>query len=147
MRPSREKILVENAFDWAQRSTCDRLHVGALVHRDGRILVTGYNGAPAGLPHCDFEHTTEDCLAVHAEQNCIAYAARWGIVLDGAEMVVTHQPCLPCARSIVNAGIQHVTYVHPYRLVDGLSLLLDAGIVVEQYLDGDGLEKIGLPSD
>jgi len=143
VRPTRDQILVENAFDWAQRSTCDRLHVGAVVHRDGRILVTGYNGAPAGLPHCDYQHTPEECNAVHAEQNCIAYAARWGIVLDGAEMVTTHQPCISCARSIINSGICHVTYVNSYRLVDGLHLLLEAGVLVEQYLDGDMSGRVG----
>lgn len=132
MRPSRNALLMDTAAMWSLRGTCARMKVGALVHRDGRILVQGYNGAPAGLPHCDYPHEPSECLAVHAEQNAIAFAARWGVGLDGADLVVTHQPCLSCARSIVNAGIVSVQYRHPYRLLDGVTLLLDAGILVEQ---------------
>lgn len=169
MRPSRENILMSSAYLWATRSTCDRLHVGAVVHREGRILVQGYNGAPAGMKHCD--HTCNCYLmlsrggrpyspellghgpqcpsqqpctrAVHAEQNAISFAARWGVGLEGAEMSVTHQPCLSCAMSIVNAGIKSVAYVEPYRLIDGLSLLLDAGIEVRQDLAPQLSEVIG----
>lgn len=136
MRPSREELLVETAFIWAKRSTCTRLPVGCVIHRDGRILVQGYNGAPAGLAHCNHDYDDEPCTrAVHAEQNAIAFAARHGVQLEGAHMVVTHQPCLSCANTIVNAGITYVQYVYPYRLKDGLNLLLEAGITVEQYLD------------
>ena len=134
-RPSRDEVLRETAFTWATRSTCDRLHVGCVIHRDGRIISVGYNGAPAGLPHCDPNHSTEECRAVHAEQNAIAYAAKHGVALAGASMVVTHQPCKSCAMSIINAGIGHVVFVYSYRLIDGLSLLMDAGIPVEKYID------------
>lgn len=147
MRPSREQILVDTAYLWAKRSTCDRLHVGAIIHRQGRIISVGYNGAPAGLPHCDHPHETEDCLAVHAEQNAISYAARNGVALGGASLVVTHQPCRSCAMSIINSGIRHVTYVEPYRLVEGLSLLLDAGIEVAQHVDAETTAMIGFESD
>lgn len=161
-RPSREELLVETAFVWAKRSTCSRLHVGAVIHRDGRILVQGYNGAPAGLDHCD--HTCNcgelghistvshdvwcnsqphACRAVHAEANAIAYAARWGVGLEGAQIVVTDQPCLNCARLIVNAGIAFVVYVRPYRLQDGVQLLQEAGIPVEQYLDWEEPRLVG----
>jgi dCMP deaminase len=156
MRPSREEMLVATAFTWAQRSTCSRLHVGAVVHRDGRILVQGYNGAPSGMPHCSHEcscgliswdeaqgkpHTIwcnsrEPCtISVHAEANAIAYAAKYGVELGGSHIVVTHQPCLACAMLIINSGLKSVLYVFPYRLTDGVSLLREAGIVVEQYLD------------
>jgi dCMP deaminase len=159
MRPSREELLVATAFTWAQRSTCSRLHVGAVIHREGRILVQGYNGAPTGLAHCNHECTcTGDypyyneefnetrhsmrCPAlmpctrsVHAEANAIAYAARWGVELEGSAIVITNQPCLNCSMLIINSGIRMVTYVLPYRLTDGVSLLGEAGIPVEQYLD------------
>lgn len=160
MRPSREHALMSTAYIWAERSTCSRLHVGAVVHREGRILVQGYNGAPSGLPHCNHECTCgfpieallakhpqtkthrpgcnslpEACRAVHAEQNAIAFAARYGVGLAGAEMSVTHQPCLTCARSVINAGISKVWFVEPYRLQDGLNLLVEAGIAVERIVD------------
>ena len=158
MRLTRTEALMGTAYVWAERSTCDRLHVGCVIHRDGHILVQGYNGAPAGLPHCnhectcrgsdkrpridkDFIHNPEcpsqkPCSrAVHGEQNAISFAARWGVGLEGAEIVVTHQPCLSCAMSIINAGLSSVTYNEPYRLKDGLALLLEAGITVGQTLD------------
>jgi deoxycytidylate deaminase len=78
--------------------------------------------------------------AVHAEQNAISFAARWGVELEGAQAVVTHQPCLSCAMSIINSGIKSVTYVHPYRLRDGLELLLSAGIEVRETLAPNGID-------
>lgn len=163
-RPSREFSLMQTAYIWAARSTCSRLHVGCVISRDGRILVQGYNGAPAGLEHCDHtcncpegypkdewrdgrmmevhRYSDAGCPAinpctrsVHAEQNAIAFAARWGVGLEGAELFCTNQPCLPCAHSIINAGIGKVWYVEPYRLPDGKAVLLEAGLEVFEYLD------------
>lgn len=161
-RPERGQLLMRTAEVWAERSTCDRLHVGCVISRDGRILVQGYNGAPAGLPHCnhdcdckgDFPYnlkadngvtqTIHDkgcpaglpCTrAVHAEQNAIAFAARYGVGLEGAEMYVTHQPCLPCAMSTINAGVQAVYFKEEYRLQDGILLLKEAGIKVLRMRD------------
>lgn len=155
MRPTREKALMETAYIWAARSTCSRLHVGSVLERDGRILVQGYNGAPAGLKHCDHRcdcdqqrptvegrshqfgcNSVKPCIrAVHAEQNAISFAARWGVELKGASAWVTHQPCVSCAQSLINAGIQVVHYVEPYRLLDGIDLLEEAGISVIRMLD------------
>lgn len=136
-RPSREEALLQTAVIWAARSTCSRRHVGCVIHREGRILVQGYNGAPTGLPHCpDIGqppfHSPETCRAVHAEQNAIAWAARVGVGLLGSQLVCTDEPCLSCARSIINAGIESVVYVRPYRLNDGLVLLGEAGIEVSR---------------
>jgi dCMP deaminase len=111
------------------------MSVGAVAHREGRILVQGYNGAPSGLRHCNYEHEPEDCRAVHAEQNAVAWAARLGVALNQAEWVITHEPCLPCSRSLINSGVKSVLFVYPYRLHDGVELLEEAGILVEQYLD------------
>jgi dCMP deaminase len=132
-RPNRETTLLGTAYLWADRSTCARLKVGCVISRDGRILVQGYNGAPAGMPHCDYPHEPEDCLAVHAEANAIAFAARWGVMLEGAMLTCTHQPCLNCARLIINAGISRVIFSEPYRLKDGLRLLQEAGIEVLKF--------------
>lgn len=142
MRPSRDESLMATAFIWAKRSTCSRLNVGCVIHRDGRILVTGYNGAPSGLPHC--VHLPGDetpCTdAEHAERNAVAFAARHGVELGGAELVVTHQPCKPCSMSIINAGIISVTYDLPYRLQDGVHLLKEAGVRVRRFVTMDDAE-------
>ncbi len=150
---------MSTAYLWAARSTCSRLQVGCVIHREGRILVQGYNGAPAGLEHCDHtctcprpeypyinEHQEEvhrmGCPApmpctrsVHAEQNAISFAARWGVGLEGAELYCTNQPCLACAQTIINAGISRVLYAEPYRLRAGHELLEEAGIGVGQMVD------------
>jgi dCMP deaminase len=131
------------------------MQVGVVVMRNHRILVSGYNGTPAGMPHCDHTCTcppqfdlTEaadrmgihrdgcpadsPCLtAVHAEANAIAYAARYGVTLDGTELYTTHAPCLACAMLIINAGVMRVCYGLPYRDGSGLHLLSAAGIEVE----------------
>ncbi|MCA1800000.1 MAG: hypothetical protein LC650_01735 [Actinobacteria bacterium] len=138
-----------------ERSTCPRLHVGAVFSRDGRILVTGYNGAPKGLPHCEHEcncrfyqgvhdegcRFEQPCLtAEHAERNAIAWAARNGVKLEGCEVHVTHMPCLACAMSLINAGVERVTYRNPYRILDGVNLLRQAGIEVEyDYVEPDDM--------
>jgi len=137
---------------WAEHSTCSRLAVGAVVSRDGRSFSTGYNGAPAGLPHCDHSGCTcdpaavefdnnwsPDCpqhgacrTAVHAELNALMFAARYGLVTDGAEIHTTHQPCLNCAMAIINAGIIRVVFCHPYRDSGGLDLLVAAGVTAHK---------------
>lgn len=166
MRISRDTMLMGMAQIVAQRGTCSRLQVGAIVSRDGRVISTGYNGAPAGLPHC--EHEDEEppyfmgyisaqvmkpeqkvwklpsgqiavsevrpvigCeTAEHAERNAIAFAARYGLALEGSELHCTHAPCLNCARVIINAGIKRVIYLVPYRLTAGVELLRQAGLDV-----------------
>ena len=118
----------------ARRSTCSRLHVGAVASRDGRLLVSGYNGAPAGIPHCDHEASPGSCKrSVHAEANVIAYAARWGISLEGAELTTTHSPCLSCCQLLVNSGIRRVVFDEFFREEDGLDLLSEAGIIVAKF--------------
>lgn len=142
MRISRNEMLMEIAQVIAKRGTCSRLQVGCVISRDGRIISTGYNGAPAGIDHCTHKEmpamfdnintgVNPGCtVASHAEQNAIAYAARHGVALDDSELHVTHAPCLACARSIINAGISRVTYDTPYRLTEGVELLEAANILV-----------------
>lgn len=163
-RINRDRMLMEMAFTVAKRGTCARARVGAVLSRDGRVISTGYNGAPSGITHCHHpHHRVPDKIVIdsegvrrrstkvvfvddspckvseHAERNAIAYAARYGVATDGAILHSTHEPCLDCARMIVNAGIFEVNYVKPYRVHDGLSLLVEAGIVVAQ-LTYDDLE-------
>ena len=102
----------------AQRSTCPRLQVGALiVDKWDRIISTGYNGAPRALPHCTdvgclIEPETGRCKrTVHAEVNAIINARQF---LDQCYMVVTHHPCPECLPIIYNSGINYVHYIHSY---------------------------------
>jgi dCMP deaminase len=125
------------AHTFANLGTCDRLQVGAVIHRDGRVISTGYNGVPKGLPHCDHAAETpvigeeRGCqTAVHAEANTIAWAARHGLRVEGADLTVTHMPCVDCAKLIINAGLVSVTFEHPYRKVEGVELLTRARIRV-----------------
>ena len=127
----------------AGRSTCRRGSVGAIVVRDRRIVSSGYNGAPPGLPHC----LEEDCIiapdranegcqrAIHAEANAIAWAARHGVPTEGAVMWCTHGPCPKCAQLILSSGIVEVNYNIEYRLKDGIALLEQAGIKVISHSD------------
>lgn len=130
-RKSRDEVCLEVANVFSQRGTCLRAQVGAAIARDGRILATGYNGPPAGLEHCEplcFERHSNGCLvAVHAECNAIAYAARHGIAIEGGTLYSTHLPCLGCAQLIVNSGIIRVVYSQDYRDHSGLDLLRLAG--------------------
>lgn len=135
MRISRDQMLIEVAQAVARRGTCQRKQVGVVVARDGRVLVTGYNGTPAGMIHCNHEppyDSEEPCtLAVHAESNAIAYAARYGMSLDGAHLYTTYSPCLTCAKLIINAGIVRVTMCEMYHDESGSALLQMAKVETE----------------
>lgn len=129
MRPTRSATLLEVASVIARRSTCNRLNVGAVVAREGRILTTGYNGPPAGMSHCEHELHEGPCqIAVHAEANAVAFAARYGMSTDQAELFLTHSPCHTCAKLIINAGIVRVYYLIEFREPHGLDLLEMAGV-------------------
>ncbi len=113
----------------AERSTCNRAKVGAVIVRDRNILATGYNGAPAGMPHCTeagcliYESKTpygeveQNCFrTIHAEINAIAQAAKNGSTIKDSSIYVTHTPCIHCIKVLVNTGIKTVYYESPYKL-------------------------------
>jgi dCMP deaminase len=113
----------------AERSTCNRAKVGALIARDKNILATGYNGSPAGLPHCTevgcliYEsktpsgETETNCFrTIHAEINAIAQAAKNGATIRDADVYITHTPCIHCFKVLINTGIKRVLYEKPYKL-------------------------------
>lgn len=103
----------------AYRSTCDRLAVGATITRDNRIIAGGYNGSVSGGVHC----IDEGCYVVdghcvrtiHAEMNAILQCAKFGVATEGAEIYVTHFPCLQCCKAIIQSGITKVYYAKEYR--------------------------------
>ncbi len=127
----------------ASRSTCPRRSVGAVIVKDKRILTTGYNGAPSGMPHC----TDVGCLMVdghcvrtlHAEQNAILQAAHFGVSTNGAEIFITSSPCLNCAKMIINAGITKVWYWEGYPDDLAMQFLEEAGVALERLDMGGSL--------
>lgn len=129
-RPGRDETLMAVAKVYALRSTCNRLHVGAVLAMSGRIISTGYNGPPSNLNHCDHQRDdpTPCSEAVHAEANAIAFAARHGLRTEHSTLYVTNQPCLGCAKLIINAGIRRVVYQYEYRDKSGVRLLFEANI-------------------
>lgn len=112
------------------RGTCDRLWVGAAITRDSRVISTGYNGNVSGQPHCYHQQESGCATAVHAEANAIIFAARHGVAVEGAELWSTHQPCHHCAKLIINSGLTRVFYDQPYRLREGLEMLIQSNIEV-----------------
>ena len=126
-------------------STCSRLHVAAMIVKDGRIISMGWNGVASGQVHCsdkfsgkeenyDVKHvkfSTEN--EIHAEQNAIAYAARSGISTHNADIFVSYSPCDMCAKLIVAAGIKKVYYITEYdRSVTGINFLKNNNIYCEK---------------
>lgn len=120
--------------------------IGAVIVKDKRIMTTGYNGAPAGVKTCmergeclrrklNIPSGThqEICYAVHAEQNAIIQAARLGVSIQGATLYCTHQPCVLCAKMIVNAGIVRVVYREGYPDDFAVEMLKEGGVGLEKY--------------
>jgi dCMP deaminase len=130
-RPSIDQTWLTVAGVIAQRGTCDRLHVGAVLTRDGRVVATGWNGAPAGQPHCAHDGLEESCtVSIHAERNVVGFAARFGIATGGTRLYVTHAPCLDCASVLVAAGVDSVVYGSEYRSLAGVRRLRECGVTV-----------------
>ena len=127
--------------------------IGAVIVKNKRVMTTGYNGAPAGIKTCRERgeclrrklnipsgQRQELCYAVHAEQNAIIQAARLGISIDGATLYCTHQPCVMCAKIIVNSGITRVVYREGYPDDFAREILQEGGVILEQ-VDAEGEEE------
>lgn len=139
-RPSWDQYFMQMAQVVAERSTCFRRQVGAVIVKDKQILSTGYNGSPTGLKHCaevgclrqklqiPSGERTEICRAVHAEQNAMIQAAKHGVAIAGADIYTTFQPCVLCTKLIINAGIRRVIYENPYPDALALELAQEAGL-------------------
>ncbi|MCZ7372560.1 MAG: cytidine/deoxycytidylate deaminase family protein [Candidatus Methanoperedens sp.] len=146
MRPTIDEYFMEIASIVAKRSTCLRNQVGAVIVKDKRILSTGYNGAPRNLDHCldigcirqqnNIASGTrhELCRAVHAEQNAIIQAALHGVSIDNAIVYCTHQPCILCAKMIINANAEKVVFGASYPDAEALRFFEKAGVKVEQLI-------------
>ena len=144
-RPSWDEYFMKITHDVAERSTCMRRHVGAIVVLERRLLTTGYNGVPMGLRHCSEAgclraernipsgERQEICRGLHAEQNAILQAALYGVGIRGAMIYSTTQPCITCAKMIINAGILKVIYEGDYPDELSLDMLREAGVELEQF--------------
>mgnify|MGYP000973666457 FL=1 len=127
-----DKRYLRMARIWAENSYCKRRQVGALIVKDKMIISDGYNGTPSGFENvCEDENNVTKSYVLHAEANALTKIARSGNNSDGATMYVTDEPCIECAKLIIQSGICRVVYTRDYRLHDGVELLKRAGIVVE----------------
>ncbi len=147
-RPSWDDYFMRIAGEVSGRSTCMRRHTGAVLVKGKRILSTGYNGVPSGLAHCEdvgclreqrgiaSGSNHELCRGIHAEQNAVIQAARHGITIDGATVYSTHQPCVLCAKILINAGAVDIVFRDPYPDILAEELLSEAGIALRQITVG-----------
>ncbi|MDR2162722.1 MAG: cytidine/deoxycytidylate deaminase family protein [Clostridiales Family XIII bacterium] len=142
-RPSWDEYFMGIAKLTSERSTCLRRQVGAVIVQDKQIVATGYNGAPKGIAHCDEKggclreklgvpsgERQELCRALHAEQNAIVQAATSGQSIEGATIYITHQPCVICAKMIINAGIRKIIVNEGYPDKLAVEILDEAGLKI-----------------
>ncbi|MCL2437157.1 MAG: cytidine/deoxycytidylate deaminase family protein [Clostridiales bacterium] len=142
-RPGWDEYFMEMAALTAQRSTCLRRHVGAIIVKDKHIVATGYNGAPKGIKHCSERdgcirqkmnvpsgERHELCMALHAEQNAIIQAATLGQSIEKATIYITHQPCVICAKMIINAQIRRIVVREGYPDQLSVDILGEAGLKI-----------------
>lgn len=147
-----DKRFMDMAVQIGTWSSCFQAnrHVGAIIVKNKRVIATGYNGAPQGIKSCadkgvcmrkeqGIESGTrhELCYAVHAEQNAIIQAARVGCSVEGCTLYCTHQPCVICAKIIINSGIARVVYKEGYPDEFSMRLFEEAGVKIEKYEDNN----------
>ena len=144
-RPSWDEYFAKLAKEVSTRTTCVRRAVGAVIVKENRILATGYNGVPKGMAHCGevgclreklgvpSGERQEICRGLHAEQNAIIQAARYGTDISGASIYVNTQPCVVCAKMLINAGIAEIIYQNPYPDELAMEMLEESGIKLRVY--------------
>ncbi|MBN1850900.1 MAG: cytidine/deoxycytidylate deaminase family protein [Deltaproteobacteria bacterium] len=145
MRPSWPEYFMSITELVAKRATCLRRRVGAILVKDKRILATGYNGAPAGLSHCETvgclrENSAipsgerhELCRGLHAEQNAIIQAANHGISIKDSILYCTNKPCVICTKMIINAGIKKIYFQEGYDDPLADQMLAEAGLEIVRF--------------
>ena len=151
-RPSWDEYFLQLSDIVASRATCDRGKSGCVIVKDKRVLATGYVGSPSGLPHCDdaghlirkvtYEdgETKQHCVrTIHAEQNALAQAAKYGIALKDATLYCKMEPCRVCAMLIISVGISRVVCRKQYQAgADTREMFSEAGIelvVIDQEVE------------
>ena len=143
-RPTFDQYFMKITQVVAERSTCVKRSVGAIIVKDNRILTTGYNGAPAGMKDCTELGCLRDelkipsgtrheiCRAIHAEQNAIIQVARHGGGIEGSTIYCTHTPCVLCAKMLVNARISRFVTYSGYADNSFIKLFETKGIMFEK---------------
>lgn len=143
-RPTWDEYFIDVAKLVAKRATCLRRSVGAVLVKDKRILATGYNGAPSGLKHCidigcmrqklkiPSGERHELCRALHAEQNALIQASLYGISVKGSTLYATNQPCVICAKMLINAGIKEIVIAEGYPDKMAMDFLKQAKIKIRK---------------
>lgn len=141
-RPDWDEYFLEIAGLVSRRSTCLRRKVGALLVKDKRLLATGYNGAPRGLLHCsetgclrkDLKvppgERHELCRGLHSEQNALLQAALHGVSVKDSVLYCTTQPCIICAKMLINAGIKEIIIISGYPDKMSMDFFDQAGVLV-----------------
>jgi dCMP deaminase len=147
-RKSWDQYFMDIADIVAHRATCSRAKIGAVIVREKNIVATGYNGSPAGHPHCtevgcliyvsrnpDGEEEENCFRTIHAEINAIAQAAKSGVKIDGADIYITSSPCYHCLKTLINTGIKRIFYRKPYKIDKIRPLLENSDIQLIQVTD------------
>ena len=149
MRPSWIDYFMQIATLVSSRASCVRRKVGAVLVKDKRILATGYNGVPKNIEHCTKENCLriinnipsgqrhELCRGLHAEQNAIIQAAIHGVSIEGSELYCTTQPCIVCAKMLINAGITKVYFEGAYPDKLSIDMMNKANIELIEYKKED----------
>lgn len=157
-RPSWDDYFMEIALLVAKRSTCLRRSVGAVIVKSRRILATGYNGAPTGIPHCIEKGCLREelniasgerhelCRGIHAEQNAIIQAAYHGVSIRDGILYCTNLPCSICTKMIINAGIDEICYREGYADDLAAALVEEAGIRLRR-IEGAGKAAGGVAGE
>lgn len=148
-RPNWDQYFMEIAHQVARRTTCRRRAVGAVLVKDRRILATGYNGVPQGIEHCldrgclreqlgiPSGEKHELCRGLHAEQNAIIQAAKHGISIDGGMVYCTTQPCIICAKMLINSGIREIVFEESYPDTLTQEMLEESGVITRSFSSQD----------
>ena len=141
-RPGWDEYFLEIASLVSCRSTCLRRKIGAIIVKDKRILATGYNGAPRGLPHCSRTGCLREklkvpsgerhelCRGLHAEQNALLQASLHGVSVKDSVLYCMTQPCIICAKMLINAGIKEVVITSGYPDKMSMDFFNQAGVLV-----------------
>ena len=150
MKQKHIEAYMKTAEVFAECSTATRLHVGAIIVKDERIISIGYNGTPSGWnnnceeivdvnpndPRYDYNHFTKELKTkpevLHAETNAIAKLAKFDGSGSGSVLFVTHAPCIDCAKLVFQSGISSMYYRNSYRNNDGVDFLAKAGLIIWQ---------------
>jgi len=149
-RPDWDEYFMNIAQVVALRSNCIKRKVAAIIVKDKRIISTGYNGTPRGLPNCneggcprcnslgESGKGLEECYCSHAEENAITQSAYHGVNIKGANLYSTFSPCLLCTKMIINSGITEVVFSMEYSMGEvPMGLLEQAGVKIRQYAPTD----------